>query len=115
VLDAGRTKAAVSEARARADAARAGLADLEQRIRLEVTQRRLDVGTARAAVRVCTENVGSAEENRRVSQERYRAGVSPSSELLDAETALLRANLSRTNALAQLRIADASLRRAVGK
>jgi outer membrane protein len=115
VFDSGRTKAAVAEAAARAEAARKALADLEQRIRLEVTERRLDVATARAAVGVSEQQLRSAQENRRVSQERYKAGVSPSSELLDAETALLRAGLSRTVALAQLKIAQAGLARAAGK
>jgi outer membrane protein TolC len=115
VFDAGRTKAAVAEARARADAARFALSDLERRIRLEVTDRRLAMDTARAAVGVADRSRESANENLRVSKERYHAGVLASSELLDAEVDLLRAGLLRTTALARLRIAEAGLSRAVGK
>mgnify|MGYP001445114528 CR=1 FL=1 len=57
----------------------------------------------------------SAEENVRVSQDRYRAGVSPSSDLLDAETRLLRVGLERTLAAANLQIARARLDRARGR
>lgn len=115
VLDAGRSRAAAAQARAQAAADRAALVDLEQHIRLEVKQRYLDLSTAAAAVATMEQSVGSARENRRVSEERYRAGVSPSSELLDAETALLRAQLAVTEAEAQRHIADAGLARAVGK
>jgi outer membrane protein TolC len=64
---------------------------------------------------VATANVESARENRRVAAERYRAGVVPSSELLDAETALLRADLELTAALSRQRLSAATLDRAVGR
>ncbi len=114
VLDGGRTRSAVAEAEARADAARRGLDDLDARLRLEVTRRVLDLRTAVEAVAVAETSVASARENRRVAEERYRAGVAVSSELLDAETALLRAGLARADALARVRVATAGLRRAVG-
>ena len=44
--------------------------------------------------------VAAGEESRRVSADRYREGVIPSSELLDAEIALLEAGLERTQARA---------------
>ncbi len=50
-----------------------------------------------------------------MARDRYREGVIPSSELLDAETALLRAGLDQTSAATQVRIALASLDRAVGR
>ena len=56
----------------------------------------------------------SARENLRVTRERYREGVVPSSELLDAEIALQRAGLNRAETLAHLQLALAGLRRAVG-
>ena len=115
VFDGGRISAAVAQAAAQADAIRRQLDDLDRRIRLEVTSRLLDVGTARATVDVASRGLASAEENRRVSSDRYRAGVGLSSELLDAETGLLRAGLERTAALASLRLALASLDRAVGR
>lgn len=114
VFDSGRTGAAYAEAKARAGAARRALDDLDRRIRLEVTQRLLEAGVADAGVAVTGTSIAAATENRRVAGERYRAGVSPSSELLDAETAFLRAQLSRVDALARRRIAEAAIDRAVG-
>jgi outer membrane protein len=113
-LDSGRTSAGVEEASAQAAAARAALQDLDRRIRLEVTARHLDLGTAAAGVQVAERNIEAATENVRVSEDRYKEGVIPSSELLDAETALLHAGLDRVEALVQVRLALARLQRAVG-
>jgi outer membrane protein TolC len=50
-----------------------------------------------------------------VATDRYREGVIPSSDLLDAEVAEERAALARAEALAALRLAAAGLDRAVGR
>jgi outer membrane protein TolC len=115
LFDSGRTGAAVARAQAQADFAREQLADLEQRIGLEVTRRVEERRTAGARVGLAERALESARENSRVAGDRYRAGVIPSSELLDAEVALLRAGLERTSAQAALRLADAALLRAVGR
>lgn len=115
VFDSGRTSANVARARARADAAKEQLTDLERRIRLEVAQRVEERRTAGARVSLSERSLDSARENRRVAADRYREGVIPSSELLDAEVGLLRAGLDRTSAQASLRLADAALARATGR
>ncbi|HYM59612.1 MAG TPA: TolC family protein [Thermoanaerobaculia bacterium] len=115
LFDAGRTKAAAAQATAQTEALRRQLDDLDERIRLEVTSRRLDLATAEASVNLSDRSVESAKENARVAADRYREGVAPSSELLDAETALLRAELDQTESRAQLRLAKAALDRAVGR
>ena len=114
LFDGGRTSASVARAGSQLEASRQRLADFDQRVRLEVTSRLLDARTASEAVRVAAGSLESAALNRRVAQDRYREGVSPSSDLLDAENALLRAGLSRTEALARVQVARAALRRTVG-
>lgn len=114
VFDAGRTSAAVARAQARLEGARSRLVDVDRRIRLQVTQRALELDTARGAADVAERGLEAARENQRVAGERYRAGVLSSAELLDAEVALLRASLDRTEAYAQARLAEAALQRAVG-
>jgi outer membrane protein TolC len=115
LFDGGRTGAAIARAEARAAAAREQLAEIDRRIRLEVTQRVQERRTAGARVALSGRSLESATENRRVAADRYRAGVIPSSELLDAEVALVRAGLDRTSAQATLRLADAALVRATGR
>jgi outer membrane protein TolC len=115
VFDAGKRSAAEARARAQADAAREQLRELDRGIRLEVTERALELRTAQARLAVAERSVGSATENRRVAAERHRAGVIPSSERLDAELAHERAALARTEALAALRLAAAGQARADGR
>jgi outer membrane protein TolC len=114
-IDFGRRSAGQARAGAQAQAAREQLRELERGIRLEVTQRQLELETAWARVPVAERAVASALENRRVAGDRYRAGVIPSSELLDAEVAHERASLALTEALAALRLAQAGLERALGR
>lgn len=114
-FDGGRVAAAAAQASAQADALERQIEDLESRLRLEVTSRVLDLRTAQAAVAVAARNLEAARENLRVARDRYQEGVVPSSELLDAETNLLRAGLDQTSVATQVRIALANLDRAVGR
>lgn len=115
VFDGGRSAAAVAQAEAQAQAVRRQLEELERRVRLDVTSRALDLVTARAALLVAQRNLEAARENLRVAQDRHREGLIPSSERLDAATALLLAGLDETQAAIQLRLALAQLERAVGR
>ena len=114
-FDGGRAAAAVAQASAQADALDRQLDDLKARLRLEVASRLLELSTARAALALAGRSLEAARENVRVARDRYQEGVIPSSELLDAETALLRAGLDQTSAATQVRVALANLDRAVGR
>ena len=113
--DGGRTAANVAQAAGGAEAARQRLAEFDSVLPVEVRQRALDVESGRAAIAAAADAVRAATEARRVVSERYRAGVIPQIEVQDAEFALLQAELDRTRALANLRVAEARLARAVGR
>jgi outer membrane protein TolC len=115
IWDGGRRRAAEAEAAAGARAAESRVAEFDRQLALEVLQRWLEVDSSRAAISAATDGVGSATEARRVLAERYAAGVATSTDVLDAEIAVLQANLDRTRALANARLAEARLARAVGK
>ena len=114
-FDGGRASAATAEARARADAARHQVEELERSVRLDVTSRVLDLSTRRAALEVAERNLEAARENLSVSRDRYREGLIPPSELLDAESRLLQSGLDRTTSATHLQQARANLDRAVGR
>ena len=110
--------------RARADAARAGkvvaaaeqrLAEFDSIVALEVRQRMLEIDSGRAAVAAAGDTVRAAAEARRVVAERYSAGVITQTEVLDADVALLQAELDRTRAIAGVRFAEARVARALGR
>jgi outer membrane protein TolC len=104
---------AEARAVAEAEALAMQLEDLDRRIRLEVTSRALEVREATRALPVADRAVEAAAESERIARDRYREGLLPSAELLDAETARLGAGLDRTEAAARLAIARALLDRAV--
>jgi outer membrane protein TolC len=111
----GRTAAEVAEAQSQAAAAKEQLAEFDTVIGLEVRQRQLDLDSARAQVPPALDAVKSAVEARRVVQERFTAGVATNTDLLDAQQDQLEAELQRTRALANVRLAQARLARALGK
>jgi outer membrane protein len=113
--DAGRTKAEIAEAAAAETAARERLADFDQITSADVRQRLLDLDSSRAVVRASLDAVRSATEARRVVTERFNVGVATSTEVLDAQVALLQAELDRTRALAGVRLSEARLDRALGR
>ena len=115
IWNGGRTAAVVAEARHQHDAARERLSELDSQIALEVRQRRLDADSARAQVRTAEAGLRSAAEARRVVAERFGAGVATSTDLLDAQVDQLEAELDRTRALANVKLADARLARALGR
>lgn len=113
--DGGRTDADAAAASGLAAAARQRLAEFDSVLDVEVRQRSLDLESGRAAVAAAEESIRAASEAHRVVGERYRAGVSTQIEVLDAEFALLQAELDRTRALAGIRLAEARLARAIGR
>ncbi|MBK5256951.1 MAG: TolC family protein, partial [Vicinamibacteria bacterium] len=115
VLDGGRANAAAAQGRAQAEAMRAQLADLESRIRLDVTTRQLELESTIAGRVVARRGIEAARDAVRVARDRYNEGVLSSTELLDAETRQLRAELEAAQTDAQIQVARANLTRATGR
>ena len=67
------------------------------------------------ALAACGEGVTAASESRRVVDERFAAGVADSTDVLDAEVALLDAELECTRLAVSVRLAEAALLRAAGQ
>lgn len=113
--DGGRLAAESAEAAAHARALRARQDDLRTLIASDIRQRQLDLDSARAALDAATAAVTSSAEARRVVTERFNVGVATSTDVLDAHVVLLEAELARTRVLANIRLAEARLVRAVGE
>jgi outer membrane protein len=115
LFDGGRTRAETAEANAAARAVEERLADVDAGLEVELRQRLAEIDAARAAVDAAEVGVRSAAEARRVLGERFAAGVATNTDVLDAQVALLQAELDRTRAIASARLADAQLARALGQ
>ena len=88
--------------------------DLEEQIQLQVKDAVLHLQTAEENIPITKKAVEQGEENLRVSQERYKAQVSTSTEVLDAQRYLTRARVNYFNALFDYHLARARLLRAMG-
>ena len=113
--DGGRRRAERAEAAAASRAVEARAADFDRQVAFEVQQRWLELDSSRAAIGAAADGVRSAIEARRVVGERFGAGVIASSEVVDADLAVLQAELDLTRARANVRLAEARLNRAAGR
>lgn len=87
---------------------------LEDNIRLELTDAVLGLEEAEKNIPTTRKAVEQAEENLRVSEERYKAQVTTSTEVLDAQTLLTQASTNYYSALYDYNLAKAKLQRAIG-
>jgi outer membrane protein len=115
LFDGGRARAEIAEAAASGRAMQSRLAEFDSVLALEIQQRMSELEASRASIEAATDAVRSATEARRVVVERFAAGVAVSVDVLDAQVALLQADLDRTQAIANARLAEGRLERALGK
>jgi outer membrane protein TolC len=112
--DSGKARADRAVALAQAAAVGHQIEAQDELVTLDLRQRLLDLESGRAALAASGEAVTAATEARRVIQERFNAGVATSTDLLDADVALLEAELERTRLAAALRLNEARLIRSAG-
>ncbi|WP_263383582.1 TolC family protein [Granulicella arctica] len=114
IWQGGRTKADVQQAGASVDQRRAELADQQGVVEN-------DIRTALLDLRVASEQVKVAEDNRKLalstleqSQDRFSAGVTTSVEVVQSQETLASAELDYINTLFSLNLGKISLARAMG-
>jgi outer membrane protein TolC len=115
IFDGGRARADIAEAEAGRRAAQERLREFDAALPFELQQRTSEVASSRAAIAAAEDGVRAATEARRVVGDRFAAGVATSTDVLNAQVALLQAALDRTQALAAARLAEARLSRALGQ
>ena len=74
-----------------------------------------DIERLREQVKVSEENVNAADEDLKISQEKYRLGAATILDLLDAQVSLKEAQMSMIQSEFDLNLAIANLENAMGK
>jgi outer membrane protein TolC len=115
IFDGGNRLARYREAKANLDASQQRLKATELDISREVEQARSTVVETDERILAAQAAVASAQENFRLVQGRFDAGVGTILDLTDAQLALTQAQNTEAQALADFRIALARLDRALGK
>ncbi len=110
----GRTKFRVDASKARENQATDAAKELNDQITLEIKNAYLLLQETRNQIAVSQKVIEQAEENFRISEERYKERVATSTEVLDAQTLLTKAKSEYANALGDYNINYARLQRAMG-
>lgn len=115
VFDGYMTSAKVAEQIARRRGAQERLRKLELQIRFDVETALSEVLTARERVQVSKQAIEQADESFRIMKEKYDLGKGTMTDVLEAQTALVVAQTTHARALADLAIADARRKLAIGE
>lgn len=88
---------------------------LKDNVTLEVTQNYLNVNLAKQKIEISELAVKQAEENLRVTSEKFKSGLALTSDAIDAEVALLVAKWNYTNSVVDYELAKARLEKSIGQ
>jgi outer membrane protein TolC len=115
LYDGGNRIARFRESKVNVEAAQARMRSTALDISREVEQAQINVNEADERIQAAQTAVASAQENFRLAQGRFDAGVGTILELTDAQLALTQAQNTEAQALADYRIAVVRLERALGQ
>jgi outer membrane protein TolC len=115
IFDGGNKVARYKEAKALLDATKANVRDTELTIWQQVEQAYVNLISAEEQIGAAQKAVESAQENFRLSQGRFDAGVGTIIELTDAQLALTQAQSTQAVALTDYRLSIAQLERNLGR
>jgi len=114
IFDGFRTKSQITRSHSQVRQAGTALADLRDAIELEVRTSLLEIAAALEGLRAQEKSVGVAEEGLKIANDRYLQGLATNLDVMDAQLALARARSYRLQALHDLNVATANLKRAMG-
>ncbi len=103
------------QAEAQAAQAKDGLGMIKDGITLEVTQNYLNMKQAYKKVTLAELTVKQAEENMRVTADKFKSGLATSADVIDAETALIGAKTNLSASTVDCELAKAKLDKSIGK
>lgn len=110
----GKTKYRVDANKARQTQALDAAKELNDQIALEIKKAYLILQEAEKQIAVSRLIIEQAQENFRITEERYKERVATTTEVLDAQTLLTRAKSDYANALGDFNTSHARLQRAMG-
>jgi outer membrane protein TolC len=108
------TKAQTTQAESQYEQTKDSYGTLKDAVTLDVTQNYYNLIKAKETVLVTEQTVNQADENYRVTDDRFKQGLTLNSELLDAEVALVQAKTNYAQSIADYEIAKAQIERSTG-
>lgn len=114
IFQSGRTEADIAQSESDLRQARLQLEDLHNRVEQEVRSSLLDVQTSNQQVAVAQQSINLAGEELKQAQDRFKAGVSGSLDVVQAQESVASANDTYIQALYLNNVAKLTLARALG-
>jgi outer membrane protein TolC len=114
IFQGGRTQADIAQSESELRQSRLQLDDIHNRVEQEVRASMLDVQTSNQQVAVAQQSINLATEELKQAQDRFRAGVSGSLDVVQAQEAVATANETYIQALYANNVAKLTLARALG-
>ncbi len=114
LFDSGARDGKVAEALAGLRSAELDLERTREDVALDVTRQVLAIAEAREKIAAAEQGVVEGRERRRMAQLRYREGITPGIEVIDADTGLAAADANLINAEYDLQLSTVRLRSAMG-
>jgi len=111
----GTTLHQTDEAQAQLAQAREAYGQTQDAVTLDITQAYLTLKQARERVAVSKQALARAEENHRVTTQRYKEGLVLNSEMIDAQYSLTSARTTYTQSLVDFELAQARLAKSIGR
>jgi outer membrane protein TolC len=102
------------QAQAQLAQARDSYAQIKDGITLDVTQSYFNFNQSKERISVAQKGVSQAEENYRITNDKFKSGLALNSDLLDAEAAQMQSKWNYIQALVDFNLADARLQKAIG-
>lgn len=88
---------------------------LNDAVEVEVYRTYLNYSKAYDRITISKKAVEQADENYRITKEKYEAQVATSTDLIDAEVSMLQAKTNLTNAVVDFQLANLTLQKAIGR
>lgn len=104
----------VKAAKAEANIARYQLADVKEKVELQVSQASYKVNEATKRLTMAEKNMEKADENLRYAKLGFTEGVVPTSNVLEAQTAWLSAQSDKIDAQIDVKLTEIYLRKSMG-
>jgi outer membrane protein TolC len=114
IFDGLRTKSQISQSYSQFRQAEIAEANLEDMIELEIRSALLEIDAARETLKSQEKNVEMAKEGLDIANQRYMQGYATNLEVMDAQLALNRTKTNRVQALHDLNLAIARMKKAMG-
>jgi len=96
-FDGGARKSAVREAEFAAAKTRTQIEDLQRSVEVHLDEAYRDLEQARREAATAQTNIGAADENLRIEEDQYKAGLARTTDVLDAESVLAESRFALVN------------------